>query len=210
MLFSSELCSNQGCHALEGREPGPSFALRSSRDSLLDSEVLGRQKCGFCQRFSSSSSSWTRAGAAVKPHSHILCSSRCVLTPPRPLSLGLPHAEDHLELLSKSWEFSPSSKRTRRFPFPSSEISWMCPSMPHSVLQPLAPSLAMQSCHWSLSHQENWEFFTLDLEFLGLPHPLDAASPAGRAPTGAGAGLGSIWGEFEAFPSRKGKFWGQL
>lgn len=105
-------------------------------------------------------------------------------------SLGAPLQE--LGILSLSHE-------DQELPCSSSEISWMCPSTPHSLLQPLAPSLALQSCHWSLSHQENWEFFTLDMEFLGLPHPLDAASPAGTAPTGAGAGLGSIWGNLKHF-----------
>lgn len=115
---------------------------------------------------------------------------------PRPPSLGLPHAGDHLELLSPSWECSASSKGAGRIPFPFSGISWMCPSMTHSIFQPLAPSLGMQSCHRSLSHKENLEFLPWTWSFWVFHAPLDAASPAGMAPTGMGTGLESVWGDF--------------
>lgn len=115
---------------------------------------------------------------------------------PRPPSLGLPHAGDHLELLSQSWECSPSSKGAGRIPFPFSDISWMCPSMTHSVFQPLAPSLGMRSCHRSLSHEENLEFLPWTWSFWVFHAPLDAASPAGMAPAGMGTGLESVWGDF--------------
>lgn len=63
------------------------------------------EKCGFFQRFSSSSSSWTRAGAAGKPHSHTLCSSGRVPTLPGCSSRGL-QASASL-MLGITWSSSP-------------------------------------------------------------------------------------------------------